>query len=44
MKPVMDWIWNGPWWAPFVGAIYISILVGIAFAPVIGAMRANKKQ
>ena len=44
MKPVVDWIWNGPWWAPFVGALYISILVGIAFGPFIGAMRAGKKQ
>lgn len=43
MKLVVDWIWNGPWWAPLIGAIYLSILIGIAFAPIIGAMKAGRR-
>ena len=43
MQPVIDWIWNGPWWAPFVGAFYIAILIAIALSPLIGAISARKK-
>lgn len=43
MRPVVEWIWDGPWWAPFVGALYFAILVAIAFGPVIGAISSGKK-
>ena len=43
MKVVVDWVWNGPWWTPIIGALYLSVLVSIAFGPFIGAMRASKK-
>ncbi len=31
MKDVIYWLWYGPWWAPLVGAIYLGILLSIAF-------------
>jgi uncharacterized membrane protein len=43
MKIVIDWIWNGPWWTPLVGALYVSLLVSIAFGPVLGAIKASRK-
>lgn len=43
MKIVVDWIWNGPWWAPLVGGIGISAFLGIALGPLWGAMNARKK-
>ncbi|MDR3688106.1 MAG: hypothetical protein P4L46_01920 [Fimbriimonas sp.] len=44
MKHVVDWVWNGEWWTPIIGAFYLSILVSIAFGPIIGAIKASKKQ
>jgi uncharacterized membrane protein len=44
MKTVIDWIWNGPWWAPLVGAIYAAVVLGIAFGPFIGAMRGARNK
>lgn len=43
MKEVIDWVWNGPWWTPFVAALYLSVLISIAFAPIIGAIKAGRK-
>ena len=43
MKDVFDWIWNGPWWTPLVGALYASVILGIALGPLWGAIKAAKK-
>ncbi len=43
MKIVLEWIWNGPWWAPLVGAIYAAIVLGIALGPVLGVLRSARK-
>jgi uncharacterized membrane protein len=43
MKAVIDWIWNGPWWAPLVGAVYISAFLGIALGPLWGAMNTRRR-
>jgi hypothetical protein len=34
MKLVIDWIWNGPWWAPLIGAIYAAAVIGILISPL----------
>jgi hypothetical protein len=41
MKAVIDWIWLGPWWAPLIGAIYFSVLIGIALAPILGIWKSG---
>ncbi len=43
MKIVLEWIWNGPWWAPLVGAIYAAIVLGIALGPVLGVLRSARR-
>ena len=43
MKIVIEWIWNGPWWAPLVGAIYAAVVLGIALGPVLGMLRTARK-
>ena len=41
MKEVITWVWSGPWWAPLIGAIYLSVLLGIAFAPFLGVWKSR---
>lgn len=41
MKLVIAWVWNGPWWAPLVGALYLAIFIAIAFSPIIGVLKAR---
>jgi hypothetical protein len=43
MKIVIEWIWNGPWWAPLIGAFYVAIIIGVAFGPILGVMRSARK-
>lgn len=42
MKLVIDWIWNGPWWTPLIGAIYAGILLSIMLGPVAGIFARKK--
>lgn len=44
MKEVVDWVWNGPWWTPLIGALYLAVLLGIALSPILGAVRAGCKK
>ncbi len=37
------WVWNGPWWTPFIGALYLAIIVSIVFGPLIGASRGGRR-
>jgi hypothetical protein len=41
MKFVLDWIWFGPWWAPLIGAIYFSIILGMLAHAVASAFRRH---
>jgi hypothetical protein len=34
MRLVITWIWNGPWWAPLIGAVYASVMLGIIVGPL----------
>ncbi|MDO8683222.1 MAG: hypothetical protein Q7N50_07050 [Armatimonadota bacterium] len=34
MKLVIEWVWNGPWWTPLVGAIYASVIIAIVTGPL----------
>ncbi len=43
MKIVFEWIWNGPWWTPLVGAIYAAVVLTIALAPVLSMMRQPRR-
>jgi hypothetical protein len=43
MKIVLEWLWNGPWWAPVVGAIYAAVLLAIAFSPILSIMRTGRR-
>lgn len=38
MKLVIDWVWNGPWWAPLAGALYLAVFISIALGPILGGM------
>lgn len=42
MKFVLDWIWNGPWWAPLIGAIYASVLLGILVSALVPLVRQGR--
>ncbi|MHB9025902.1 MAG: hypothetical protein ACYC7E_17315 [Armatimonadota bacterium] len=42
MQTVINWIWTGPWWTPLVGALYLSVLLGIALSPILGIWKARK--
>ena len=44
MKDIVFWMWDGPWWAPFVGALYFAVFISIALGPLIGAIKAGKKE
>ena len=43
MKIVLEWVWNGPWWAPLVGAFYAALVLGIALGPILGVWRSGRK-
>lgn len=44
MKALVDWIWNGPWWAALVGALYLSVLLSIALAPILGIWKSRRRE
>lgn len=44
MKHVIDWIWYGPWWAPFIGAFYLAVLLSIAFGPILSVWKAQGRR
>lgn len=33
MKEVVMWVWNGSWWTPLVGALYLSVILAIILGP-----------
>jgi hypothetical protein len=39
MKLVVDWVWNGPWWAPLVGAFYLTVVISMIVGPLEGFRR-----
>ena len=41
MKVVIDWVWNGPWWTPLVGAVYLAVFFSIALSPILGVSRSR---
>jgi len=43
MRIVIEWIWNGPWWAPVVGAFYAAVILGISLGPILGVIRGARK-
>ncbi len=42
MQQVVNWVWTGPWWAPLIGALYLSILLSIALGPILGIWRRKQ--
>ncbi|HEY3283767.1 MAG TPA: hypothetical protein VGN26_15985 [Armatimonadota bacterium] len=43
MRVFVEWVWNGPWWAPIPGAVYVAVLLGIALGPILAAVRADRR-
>ena len=41
MKLVVDWVWNGPWWTPLVGALYLAVVLSIALSPLLGMCKSR---
>jgi hypothetical protein len=43
MKIVIEWLWNGPWWAPLVCSFYAAVILAIVFSPILSIMRTGRR-